>query len=503
LLNRASFAGSLFSEAPVFRSYCFDVFKYNHMDTTPKVHLVRLGKLDTMAAIFPHSGEWVFVDDLQGLDLNVHTKKIEDHFELIPTHPLYSTVLAAVTCSDHKENSNSTPGELDTIILKITDRCNQACLHCYNAYENDVKSDSSIENLKIFVDESFEICGSSLNILFHGGEPLLRIDVIDEIAKYARIRGDSLGKRVGLFVQTNGSILNDHIIEILSHHDFAIGISLDGWANLHDQMRVMSNGTGTHRLFMRSYRKYKDFLIQNSGILTTVMAKNVCKLDEILLYVRDLGFRTWNTTLFDLNGRGELYKEAIVDSNLYCNSLEKILDLIENGELNDIAVKPILRHLDNLFSYQRFDMCLPGNNPCGAGNRLLSLSTNGTIFGCDIIHDHSLKLGKFPGTTLNDVRKSENATTLYTKLRHLPYCNNCTWLGVCGGTCFARRRINAVDPVYCSVSKQINVSLLIRMAKSNKLIDWYECFPPNLRRASAIWNSRSETVKAMNLAKEV
>jgi len=472
------------------------------MDTAPKIHLIRLGELDTMAAIFPHSGEWVFVDEPQRLDLDEHTKNVGDHFELISTHPLYSSILAAVNCRDNKYDEKNATAVLDTIILKITDRCNQACLHCYNTYGGYI-NDACIKRLMAFVDESLEICGSNLNILFHGGEPLLCIDVLDKVAEYARLRGGDLGKSVGLFVQTNGSILNDRIIAILIRHNFAIGISLDGWDNLHDQMRVMPNGMGTHRLFMRSYRKYREFLTHNSGILTTVMANNVCNLAEVLLYVRDLGFRTWNTTLFDLNGRGELFPGSAVDSHSYCNSLEKILDLIEEGELDDIAVKPILRHLDNLLTEQRFDMCLPGNDLCGAGNRLLSLSTNGFVFGCDIIHDNSLKLGRFPDITLKDARKSENAAILRTKLIHLPYCNNCTWLGVCGGTCAARRKANTVDPVYCSVSKQMNISLLTRMAKSNKLIDWYERFPPSLRRASAIWDSLPKIAKTVSSVQEM
>jgi uncharacterized protein len=447
------------------------------------IRIVPLYGTSAVAAVHPSSGAWVLIDESASAGLPVSGDG--RHAELAPDHKFYGDVVAATR--EYRAAAAQRPAEvLDTVILKVTNRCNEACLHCYDACGHAEK-DADGEAMMRVVDEALALSGPTLNLLFHGGEPFLRIDIMDRVAGHARARAAGLGKTVGLFAQTNASILNDRIIGVLQKHDFGLGISLDGWAELHDEMRVMSDGAGTYRLFERTYRKHRDFLIRNSGIMTTVMSNNVHLLSQVVLHIRDLGFRTWDATLFDLNGRGALYPHLAVDGDHYSDALDGLLDLIEAGELDGVAIKPILRRLDNLLSPHRYDMCLPGNGPCGAGGRLLSLSADNTISGCDIIHDSALQFGVFPSSTLSRAQASPNADLMRTRPSRLSGCHGCTWLGVCGGTCMARGSINAPDPIDCRVSKRANPALMSRIARSDKLLDWYERFPPTRRRASVIW----------------
>jgi uncharacterized protein len=448
------------------------------------IRLVPLGLPNTVAAVHPGSGAWVLVDDAESVGLQAIAPQSGIHANLKPDHPLYSEVFAAT--QQYREEAGNRPASgLDTIILKLTNRCNEACRHCYDACGHD-ETDAEIDNLIAVVEQALMLSPSTLNILFHGGEPLLCIDAIDRISTYAVQRAHTLGKRVGLFAQTNASILNDRIISILQRHEIGLGISLDGWEELHDQMRVMLDGSGTYRLFERSYAKYKNYLLSNAGIMTTVMSTNVDKLDKVILHVQDLGFYTWDATLFDTNGAGALFPELSIKADAYCSAMEKILDLIEDGQLDNIAIKPILRRLDNLLMPQRYDMCMPGNGPCGAGGRLLSISAESTISGCDILHDPALIFGKFPLMTLADAQSSPNVGKILARPAQLHGCNHCTWFGVCGGTCLARSTLTSPNSVDCQVSKHINPSLLKRIANSDKLLNWYERFPLWRRRACII-----------------
>ncbi|WP_425072698.1 radical SAM protein [Sagittula sp. S175] len=395
------------------------------------------------------------------------------------------------------------PDTLDTIILKVTNRCNEACKHCYDACGFD-DADMDAGHMASLVEEALALSGPHLNLLFHGGEPFLRTDTLDEVATHARTVADRLGKTIGCFAQTNASVMNDRIVAMLQKHDFGLGISLDGWESLHDELRVMHDGSGTYRLFQRSMDRYGEYLVNNSGIMTTVMATNVKVLREVVRHVRDLGFVTWDATLFDLNGRGALFPQMEVTPQAYCAALDDLLDGIEEGEFDGIAIKPILRRLDNLLLAERLDMCLPGNNGCGAGSRLLSVSAEGTISGCDIIHNRALSLGQSPAATLEDALAHPAAGQMRERLsRNLAGCHSCTWLGQCGGTCLARGGLNAVDPLDCATSKFINEALLRRLAQSDALLDWYARFPPQRRRASVIQETRaffSESRKVLETA---
>ncbi|ABD87586.1 radical SAM protein [Rhodopseudomonas palustris] len=452
-------------------------------EASPIIHIVPLGDPRRAAAIHPGSGAWVLIEDadMPGLGLRGDTV---NPVELAPTHPLYAGVLDATLGYRSAALQRCEP-KLDTLILKVTNRCNEACRHCYDA-GGRAEMDAAIDTLFDATDEALVLCGPTLNLLFHGGEPFLRIDVLDRVAAHARDQAAGLGKQVGVFVQTNASILNDRIIGILQKHHFGVGVSLDGWAELHDQMRVMADGTGTYRLFERSYRRYAHYLTAHAGIMTTVMACNVGALPEIVRHVRDLGFRTWDATLFDLSGKGALYPQLAVGGEAYSAALEPILDLIEAGECDEIAIKPVLRRLDNLLSPRRDDMCLPGNGPCGAGGRLLSLSAENIVHGCDIIDRASLRLGVFPATTFGAALASPQAAIMRSRPSRLAACHRCTWFGLCGGTCLARGSLNAPDSTECLVSKRINHSLLRRIARSDRLLDWYERYPPDRRRASII-----------------
>lgn len=61
-----------------------------------------------------------------------------------------------------------------------------------------------------------------------GGEPLLGIDIIKMAVEYMEEYSLRSGKRVSIWLCTNGSLLNDQIIEYLSFHNISIGISIDG-----------------------------------------------------------------------------------------------------------------------------------------------------------------------------------------------------------------------------------------------------------------------------------
>ncbi|MCG8612418.1 MAG: radical SAM protein [Pseudomonadales bacterium] len=444
---------------------------------------------EVVAIVHPSTGAFVFMEDTNRITSLYNRLKVlaqpDHHLTIAESDPDHADIWAA-TESYRSEAELQEKKCLDTVILKVTNRCNEACKHCYDARGFDT-ADMVSEKLCAIIDEALALSGQHLNLLFHGGEPLLRSDILDEVAGYARAAAEKCGKSIGCFAQTNGSVLNKRIISVLTRHEFGLGISLDGWESLHDKLRIMSDGSGTYRLFKRSYNRYRDYMVQNSGILTTVMASNVDVLEKVVLHVRDLGFVTWDATLFDLNGKGAEFPHLAVDAERYCAALERIIDLIEANECRNIAIKPILRRLDNLLIPQKLDMCLPGNGPCGAGSRLLSISADGSLSGCDIIHDRSLMLGHSPKTTLAEATTKPEVDRMNRRLSHnLMGCHSCTWLGVCGGTCLARGGLNSVNTTDCMISKLINEVLLRRISRNDALLEWYALFPPQRRRASVI-----------------
>ena len=92
-----------------------------------------------------------------------------------------------------------------------------------------------------------------VQIILHGGEPLLAgPGYIDAIASELRT---VISTPVDLRVQTNGTLISDPMLDVLSRHEIRIGVSLDGTQQANDLHRRYAKGHGSYDQVARSLRK--------------------------------------------------------------------------------------------------------------------------------------------------------------------------------------------------------------------------------------------------------
>jgi uncharacterized protein len=112
-----------------------------------------------------------------------------------------------------------------------------------------------------------------VQIILHGGEPLLAgPGYIDAIASELRT---VISTPVDLRVQTNGTLVSDPMLDILSRHEIRIGVSLDGNQQANDLHRRYANGHGSYDQAARSLRKIQartPHLL--AGILAAIDLRN-------------------------------------------------------------------------------------------------------------------------------------------------------------------------------------------------------------------------------------
>ncbi|MBI2934308.1 MAG: radical SAM protein [Chloroflexi bacterium] len=116
------------------------------------------------------------------------------------------------------------------VVWNCTRRCNLHCLHCYsNSDGKDYSGELTTSEAKKFMDD-LAAFGVPV-ILFSGGEPLYRPDLL-ELSAYAR----ALGLRP--VISTNGTLIDMPTAEKLVRIGFGeIGISLDGIGENNDRFR--------------------------------------------------------------------------------------------------------------------------------------------------------------------------------------------------------------------------------------------------------------------------
>ena len=138
------------------------------------------------------------------------------------------------------------------------------------------------------IREHAEIHGlSSVDIIFHGGEPLLVR--VPGLLRFKEIIEEGLGGVAARFgMQTNGVLITPSGAEALRDASISVGISLDGPADVHDRHRPDLRGHDSHARVLSGARAARE-----AGILSGFLAVIDVESDPaaILQFFDDLGAR--------------------------------------------------------------------------------------------------------------------------------------------------------------------------------------------------------------------
>jgi uncharacterized protein len=168
---------------------------------------------------------------------------------------------------------------IDTVLLKVTSRCNLDCSYCYvyNMGDEGWRAQPkrmSQEVLSAVVGNLTDLAvvqQRGFSVVLHGGEPfLLGAPALGEL--FGRLRTE-LSDRCDIHAQSNGLLLENDLIELLVRYQVGVSISVDGPATVHDAFRVDPKGSGSHRRVMAAIdrlRRYPGAAALFTGVLCVV-----------------------------------------------------------------------------------------------------------------------------------------------------------------------------------------------------------------------------------------
>ncbi|WFU06742.1 His-Xaa-Ser system radical SAM maturase HxsB (plasmid) [Rhizobium sp. CB3171] len=128
------------------------------------------------------------------------------------------------------------PQELNYVILVPTLRCNLACAYCQVSRVNESTlgfdwTDETLERVLRFLDA---MTSASVKIEFQGGEPLLRLDLLEKVRAFARRKF----QEVSFTVCTNLQSVSEEAWDFLDAPDVFVSTSLDGELSTHERQRT-------------------------------------------------------------------------------------------------------------------------------------------------------------------------------------------------------------------------------------------------------------------------
>lgn len=287
----------------------------------------------------------------------------------------------------NKINAREPIVHLNTAYFHVTQQCNLACEYCYNKI-NIGKKDGLQTSLIFDILMRLKSVGVS-NIVFTGGEPLLRPDIekVLEFAKQLEFHTELL---------TNGTLLSNHL-EIIDLADCII-ISLDTFNDLHN-VRI-----GLDIISLINVLKSIDINSRKKISLRTVLSKyNRNSWEEVKIFANE------NNYYFILT----LY----IPNNLSdCSNMLPVSELVSGcGEMN--------------FS----------GSFCGATYRIIAIDSNGDVYSCQSLVMSEYKITNILSTNWFKELTKSNITNHFMQLNvnKFDHCKVCDVKYICGGGCRA------------------------------------------------------------------
>jgi radical SAM protein with 4Fe4S-binding SPASM domain len=226
------------------------------------------------------------------------------------------------------------------VVWNITRTCNLKCLHCYSDSEaRRYAGELDTEEAKAVIDDLalFQVPA----ILFSGGEPLLRSDLLG-LAQYAKEKG------LRTVLSSNGTLIDSALAQAIKEVGFSyVGISLDGIGQVHDYFR------GLEGAFDRTLQGIRNLVAvgQKTGLRLTLTEHTADEIDSIFDLIEQEGIRRVCFYHLVPSGRGKEIFTVDLEKTRW--AVDKILERMEKALKRGLPLEVLTvdNHADGPYLY--------------------------------------------------------------------------------------------------------------------------------------------------------
>ncbi len=363
----------------------------------------------------------------------------------------------------------------DTVVkalcLNIAHDCNLRCEYCF-ADEGEYhgrRALMSAEVGKAALDFLVKNSGSrrNLEVDFFGGEPLMNWDVVKEIVEYGRSIEKENNKNFRFTITTNGTLLNDEILDYVNKEMGNIVLSIDGRKEVNDRMRPRRGGQGTYDEIVPKYIKVAESRHQLRYFVRGTFTHGNLDFAEDVKHLADLGFK-------------QISMEPVVakPEDWYSIKEEDLPKLKE--QYDELAKFYLQRQKEGRgFNFFHFNIDLSGGpcvakrlSGCGSGCEYLGVTPWGDLYPChQFVGNEDFIMGNvFDGITRPDIRQQFKESNVYSR----PECQKCFARYYCSGGCAANAynfngNINTVYKEGCELQrKRIECAIMLKAAMADQ-----------------------------------
>lgn len=345
---------------------------------------------------------------------------------------------------------------LTTVVLNVNTGCNLSCTYCYKE-DLDVPSagkkmefETARESIEMLLRESPD--QERYNIVFFGGEPLSNLPLIKQVVSYAEQRFAAIGKIIDFSLTTNGTLLNENIVDYLDEHNVGIAVSMDGPAAYHDRNRITVGGKGTYEVVARKVKMLLSRYRARPVGARVTLTRGITDIETIWDHL-------FNSLGFHEVGFAPVTSGDIASYNLSSEELAQVFQRMK--DLGQRYVEAALENRSIGFSnmHQLLTDIHEGTKkalPCGAGVGMVAVDNEGGINLC-----HRFTGSELPqfGHVESGLDKRGLNQFINERIEQKDSgCNSCRIRNLCAGGCYHESYARYGDPVkptwhYCDLMR--------------------------------------------------
>jgi len=309
--------------------------------------------------------------------------------------------------------------------LIITYRCNLACDYCFMRKQKlCMDRETAIQSIDFLLAYSKD--HPFVNVTFFGGEPLLYLGLMEEVAEYVTEKAKEMGKEVHFACTTNGTLVTEKALDFSRRFGFLYLLSLDGSRQAHDLHRKFPNGKGSFEVIASKFpllKRRQGWL----GARVTVTPETIGQLAEGVRELFELGINQFLIGLVhEADWDGEALKEIERQYEMllqfYLWAKEKNLPL--RMTMFEKGLEEVKKERRNLWG-------------CGAGTGRVAVTPDGEIYPCSRFagsKDERYVIGHIE----EGFYKSKLPEALRAGEWARPKCCKCPLAEICSGICQSR-----------------------------------------------------------------
>lgn len=263
-------------------------------------------------------------------------------------------------------------------MLLLTYSCNLKCSYCYEPKK--IKHRMTFESAQKFILEQISLAKDnyeSFEIQFMGGEPLLEFPLIQKLA-YWLWDAKPYRKQYFLFVQTNGTLLDEKMKTWFSSHkeNIFLALSMDGTIEMQNKNRSDSYSLVDTDFFVNNW--------PTQNVKMTISPQTINHFSKGVKHLHRLGFKHIAADL--AMGPTIIWTQNDLES--YKKELDNLIDFyLKNKDLQPFSM---LRIDPTSILYQDTRT----RKTCSCGEDLVCVDWNGKTYACHLFAPISISQDK-------------------------------------------------------------------------------------------------------------